>query len=94
MERTVKIKKRLVFFFVFGFLLFLSGCIGQEDMRPKRDCPIEELLLDQSDYPPDTILNDSRSPIAEMPLESAGGSANYRSTAIELEMECPSWVGG
>jgi hypothetical protein len=51
-------------------------------MRPKRDCPIEELLLDQSDYPPDTILNDSRSPIAEMPLESAGGSANYRSTAI------------
>jgi hypothetical protein len=74
-------KKNLLSYFIFGFLLILTGCASQEDLRPERDCPIEQLLLEQADYPPETVLNDSRSPIAEMPVESAGGSANYHGTA-------------
>jgi len=58
-----------------GFLFLLTGCASQEDLRPKRDCPIEQLLLDQSDYPPNTIIDSVHSPIAEEPLESAGLSA-------------------
>jgi hypothetical protein len=67
--------------FLFGLSLLLLGCTTKEYLRPVRDCPIEELLLSQSDYPPNTILNDSRSPIAEKPSESAGGSANYNGDA-------------
>jgi hypothetical protein len=73
--------KNLPVFFIFGFLFILTGCALKEDLRPERDCLIEQLLLDRADYPPETVLNDSRSPIAEMPLESAGGSANYQGTA-------------
>jgi hypothetical protein len=58
-----------------GFLFVLTSCANQEDLRPKRECPIEKLLLDKSDYPPDTILDSVHSPIAEEPLESAGLSA-------------------
>lgn len=71
----------LRFLFLFGLSLLLLGCTTKENPRPVRDCPIEELLLSQSDYPPHTILNDSRSPIAEKPSESAGGSANYNGDA-------------
>ncbi len=67
---------------LFGLSLLLLGCaIMKEDLRPIRDCPIEELLLDQADYPPNTTVNESRSPIAEKPSVSAGGSANYNGDA-------------
>jgi hypothetical protein len=69
------------FLFLLGLSLLLLGCTSNEDLRPTRDCPIEELLLSQFDYPPNTILNASRSPIAEKPSESAGGSANYNGDA-------------
>lgn len=63
------------FLILISFLFLISGCASKEDLRPKRDCPIEQLLLDQNDYPPGTILDSIRSPIAEKPLESAGVSA-------------------
>jgi len=78
-------KKYFVLCFLFGFLLLLTGCAIQEDLRPERDCVIEELLLDQSDYPQNTILNNVISPIAEKPLESAGQSANYNNSATFQE---------
>ncbi len=68
-------------FYLLGLTLLLAGCTNKEDTRPKRACLIEELLLSQSDYPPDTIFNDSRVSIAEYPLESAGGSASYNNDA-------------
>jgi hypothetical protein len=70
------VKTHILFLYTFGFAFILLGCFAK-DLRPERDCPIEELLLSQADYPSDTILNESRSQIAEFPLESAGGSANY-----------------
>jgi len=75
-----------ILYLIIGCLLMLSGCASQEDLRPKRDCPIEQLLLDQSDYPPDTILNDIISPVAEQPLESADRSANYHNNATFQEV--------
>jgi hypothetical protein len=71
-------RKRLVIYFVFGSFLILAGCAGQEDLRPKRDCPVKQLLLDQSDYPPDAVFDTIDSPIADKPLESAGQSAYYK----------------
>ncbi|MCK6584577.1 MAG: hypothetical protein L6Q49_15895 [Anaerolineales bacterium] len=71
-------KKYFVLCLIFGFSLFLASCAEQEDMRPKRDCPIKQLLLDQSDYPPDSIFDAIQSPIADKPLESAGQSAYYQ----------------
>jgi len=79
-------KKYFVLCFMLGFSLFLVSCTDQEDMRPKRDCPIEQLLLDQSDYPPGIILNDTISPVAEQPLESADRSANYNNSATFQEV--------
>lgn len=79
MKKTMRIYLR--FLFLFGLSLFCLGCTTKEDLRLVRDCPIEELLLSQSDYPPNTILNDNRSPIADKPSESAGGSANYNGDA-------------
>jgi hypothetical protein len=58
-----------------GLLVLIVGCSNQKDLRPKRDCPIENFFLDQTDYPPETILDPVRSPIAEKPLESAEMSA-------------------
>ena len=78
-------KIRFWFFYLFGFMLFLAGCANKEDLRPKRTCPIEELLLSQYDYPTDTILNDINSPIADKPLESASRSANYNNNATFQE---------
>lgn len=75
------IKIYFYLFYLLGFALFLVSCANQEDLRPKRACPVEELLLSQADYPANTILNDSRLSIADMPLESAGGSANYNNDA-------------
>ena len=71
-------RKRYVLYLIFGFLLVLTGCAGKEDLRPKRDCPIKQLLLDQSDYPSSSIFDTIDSPIADKPLESAGQSAYYQ----------------
>jgi hypothetical protein len=73
-------KKRFVLCFIFGFFLFLAGCASKTDLRPQRDCPIKELLLDQSDYPPDSVFDTIDSPIADKPLESAGQSAYYKNS--------------
>jgi hypothetical protein len=73
-------RNRLVSYFILGFLVVLTGCAVKEDLRPKRDCPIEQLLLDQSDYPPDSIFDTIDSPIADKPLESAGQSAYYQNS--------------
>jgi hypothetical protein len=71
-------KKSVIRFLIFGTLLILIGCTSQKDLRPKRDCPIKQLLLDQSDYPSDSIFDTIDSPISDKPLESAGQSAYYQ----------------
>lgn len=71
-------KKPFLSFFIFGFLFLLTACSAKNISRPQRECPIEKLLLNQSDYPPDSIFDAINSPIAEKPIESAGQSAYYR----------------
>ena len=70
--------KRFRLYLALGFLIILAGCAGQKDLMPERDCPIEQLLLDQSDYPSDTVFDAINSPIAEEPRESASQSAYYK----------------
>lgn len=82
MKQNIKSYFYLLYFL--GVAFFLISCV--EDKRPKRDCPIEELLLSQSDYPPETIFNNINSPVAEMPLESASISTNYNSNATFQEV--------
>ncbi len=75
-------RNRHYLYLIFGFFLVLTGCSGKEDLRPKRDCPIEQLLLDQSAYPSGTILNEIISPVADKPLESADQSADYQDSGL------------
>lgn len=75
-------RKHYVVYFLFGFLSVLTSCIGKEDIKTKRDCPIQQLLLDQSDYPPGAILNEIISPVADKPLESADQSASYLDSGL------------
>lgn len=71
-------KKLNLRYLIFGSLLVLVGCASIENISVERDCPIKELLLDQTDYPPDSIFDTIDSPIADKPLESAGQSAYYK----------------
>ncbi len=75
-------KKQLAFCLIFGFIMLLTGCVSPEDLRPSRDCPIEKLLLDQSNYPSGSILNEVISPVADKPLESANQSAGYLDSGL------------
>lgn len=70
-------RKEIFLYLVFGSLFIITSCASQGNLIPKRDCPIEQLLLDQSDYPLDTIFDAVSSPIAEKPQESASQSAYY-----------------
>lgn len=44
------------------------------------------MLLTKDDFPSDTMINQISSPIAEMPQESAGFTANYHGSAIYHEV--------
>lgn len=54
-------------------LALLSAC---NTRNPSRDCPISELLLNATDFPAGTIVNDISSPVAEYPEESADVTAS------------------
>jgi hypothetical protein len=56
-----------------------------------QNCRIDQLLLDQSNYPSDTIFDDINSPIAEEPRESASRSVYYHENWIgEIVIRYPS----
>jgi hypothetical protein len=68
-------KKILYSLAIISTALIFVSCIQN---RPERDCPISELVLDESDYPDGFIVEEISSPIAEYPIESAGRSAGYK----------------
>lgn len=63
----------LIIFLLTAFLL--ASCDMQS--RPDRDCKVSELLLNEFDFPAETIVNQISSPIAEQPEESSGRTASY-----------------
>jgi hypothetical protein len=65
----------------FGFLLLLLTSCSSKDLAV--DCPVDQLLLDHSSYPPDTIFDAIDSPIAEKPKESAGQSTYYHDSWMD-----------
>lgn len=76
-ETMKKNIKYLVGLIVFAFLF--TGC---DQETPLRDCPIETLLLVESDFPDGTFVDDPSSPVAEHPIESAGITASYSDDLI------------
>jgi hypothetical protein len=75
-------RKSYFLYLILGFVLLLTGCTSRDNLKSVRDCPIEQLLLDQSDYPPNTILNEVISPVADKPIESADQSAGYLESGL------------
>lgn len=61
--------------YIFVIMLFLTAC-GQKSHS--RYCSIRELLLNESDFPAESIVNEISSPVAEYPQESAGITASYK----------------
>jgi hypothetical protein len=71
------------------FLCFCLACLlsACAPVMPARKCSALSMLLTQADYPTGTILNDSdTSPVADMPRDSAGFSANYRGSSMYYEV--------
>ena len=66
-----------LFFLAVGIGILFTSCNPANNDTDKAYCPVEQLLLDQSDYPSGTILNVINSPIDEKPKESASRTANY-----------------
>ncbi len=70
---------------VVSFLLIVcfiaSGC-GRGPVRPERDCPVTELLLNESDFPSKAVLNDVLSPLSEYPTESAAIDGSYHGDSV------------
>jgi hypothetical protein len=76
----------------FGLLLFTAGCSNNDRTNTNNQyCAIGYLLLDQSEYPSDTIFDRIISPIAEQPRESASRSVYYQGNWIgEIVIQYPS----
>jgi len=72
-------------------LLFLTSCNSNSASIDQQYCTTTQLLLEQSDYPSETIFDEINSPIAEEPLESASRSVYYRENWIgEIVIRYPS----
>jgi hypothetical protein len=63
----------IIIFLLTAFLLV--SCDKQS--RPDRNCKISELLLNEFDFPAETIVNQISSPISGQPEESSGRTASY-----------------
>jgi hypothetical protein len=61
--------------YILVLVLFLTAC-GPKS--PSRYCSIRELLLNESDFPAESIVNEISSPVAEYPEASAGITASYK----------------
>jgi len=62
---------------IIGLLLALNSCSLTRISEDKQICPIDYLLLRESDFPKGTIFDPIRSPIDEKPKESASRSSYY-----------------
>lgn len=65
--------------------LFLVSCMGKEELTaPERDCPVEELMLDEIALPPGIIAGEMLSPFPEGTLTSAGRAFYQPETGIAV----------
>jgi len=67
---------------------FLLACLlaSCAFLRSAGKCNVKKMLLGENDFPTGTIVNQISSPIAEMPYESAGFTANYSGSAMYHEI--------
>ncbi len=63
------------FFIIFLFLVILTSCAPN---KAQNECDIKDLLLEKTDFPQGTIINDPFSPVDGYPAESADISASFR----------------
>ena len=68
-------KKSIYIIILFSMVLLLTACL--ED-RPIRDCPIRELILNDSEFPVGTAFDDISSPMSNFPIESAVRTVSYK----------------
>jgi hypothetical protein len=67
---------------ILGFSIILIRYGVKRITASTQSCSIQQLLLDQSDYPPDTIFDNINSPVDESPKESASRSSYYHESWI------------
>ena len=75
-------RKRTMVFSLLTCCLLVSCSL----LRPERQCKVESMLLSKDDFPAGTIINETSSPIAERPNESAGFTSNYGGSAMYHEV--------
>ncbi len=71
--------KKLILLLIITFHFILVSCTNSQ---PTSECQINELILDKSDFPSGTVVDDISSPIDEYPSESAGRTAGYGKSLI------------
>lgn len=75
-------KKQGWLFLVFVLFLVVAFSI----LNSIRKCAVESMLLEEDDFPVDTIIDKINSPIADMPINSASIYADYKGSAILHEI--------
>src|SRR5687768_9111459 len=60
---------------IFLISIILTSCTSRQEQSK---CDIKDLLLEKTDFPGGTIVNDVSSPVAEYPTESANFTANFQ----------------
>lgn len=66
-------------FIVLLALTIFSAC---GPSKPQNECEIKDLLLNKTDFPEGTIVNDASSPVDGYPADSADVSASLRSDGM------------
>lgn len=64
---------------ILPFLILLTSCTSNS---AQNECDIKDLLLEKSDFPQGTIVNDPFSPVDGYPAESAEVSASFHNDGM------------
>ncbi len=75
-------KRVIVLLYVFGSLGILTSCSKINSLPLEENCSINHLLLDETDFYPNTIFDEVYSPIEGKPRQSAGQSVYYKDSWI------------
>jgi hypothetical protein len=67
------------------FVIMICALVIFSFLDLNQKCKVESMLLKKGDFPQHTLVDDIRSPIAEMPDESAGFTATYGRSLIYYE---------